>query len=199
MRVERDLAVVCVLPDDTDAARVARIAHRLHYGDWRAGGFNGHIRPSALRVFEYPLFTHLFVARLDAEGGGGSQLSCRFESVLRRAYTQNPQRPAHQREDDNREPDRPAAQHQHGVSQRHFRTLDRVQGCRQRAAPGHELFEINLSESYAARVRLEVEFLRPPAGQPVRQPVSDAVNFTVRAARRGLRDETVPAGVASAM
>src|SRR3712207_7981005 len=42
------------------------------------------------------------------------------------------------------------------------------------------------SEPDAARVRLEVELLRPAAGQAVRQAVGDAVDFAARAARRGL-------------
>jgi hypothetical protein len=39
----------------------------------------------------------------------------------------------------------------------------------------------------------------PATAETVIETVSDAINFSLRAARAGFRDETVPAGIARAM
>src|SRR3712207_1512667 len=86
VRVEGDFAVVRVLPYDADAARVARVAHRLHDGDWRSRGLDGHVSPAPFGLFEHPLPARLLVTRLEVEDCGRAQLPRRFEPALRRAY-----------------------------------------------------------------------------------------------------------------
>ena len=87
MGIERGLAVIRILPDDEDAAGVARITHRL---DDREGAPVASIVTSAPRpsvLLKHPTGARLHVVGLDIEGRGDSQLARRCESVLRRADT----------------------------------------------------------------------------------------------------------------
>ena len=70
---------------------------------------------------------------------------------------------------------------------------------RQRTPAGHVRLAGHPIESDAPHARLDVDVLRPAAGQTVVQPVGDAVHLPLRASGRRLRDQAVPTLVAGAM
>jgi hypothetical protein len=76
MRVERDLAMIRVLPDDADPSGLARKAHRLDNGNGCAGCFNRNICAAPVGVFQHPLLSLFFGMRFDVERGDGSHRRC---------------------------------------------------------------------------------------------------------------------------
>src|SRR5918998_1331652 len=86
-----------------------------------------------------------------------------------------------------------------GRAERYVRALDGVNRRRERAAACHEARGLHAFEPDAARARLQVNLLGPAARERVRETVGDAVDLARGAARRGLGDEAVPAGVAGAV
>src|ERR1051325_3746115 len=73
-----------------------------------------------------------------------------------------------------------------------------MQGCRLRTAAGHESFDVSFKTD-AARVRLQINLLRPASAQSIIESVSDSINFSLRATRRRFRDQAEPTRIASSM
>ena len=120
------------------------------------------------------------------------------QTKRRRPDAKHLQRAAHQRQNDRVDADWAGAQHEHGISHRNLAALHRVQGRRQRAAAGHECLRVSV-EADAARAWLQINLFGPTTAESIIESVRDPINFAVWTARRGFRDQTVPASVAGAV
>jgi hypothetical protein len=103
---------------------------------------------------------------------------------------------ARERREDERHQPTAAALH-HDRRRGDAGALDRVEAGRQPAPAAHELLDGQAFwQRQHADSRLELDPLGPAAEDPLAQARRDAVHLALRAARRGLRDEAVPARAA---
>src|SRR5689334_23579128 len=118
--------------------------------------------------------------------------------MIGRADAQYFHRATHQRQDDRVDTNWSGTKHQDGVANGNVATLNCMERGRQRASAGHKQFRLSI-HSNTARARLQINLFGPTAAQPVIQSVSDAVDFSLRASRRGFRHQAIPTGVARSM
>ncbi len=135
----------------------------------------------------------------DVERVLGAEPPRRLEPRLRRADDEDAQRAGQLREDRRVQADRAASLHDDGVAHRDARALDGMEARRQAAAAAHEIERVDpFGQRQDPDSRQDLDLLGPSAEEPVRGRGRDAIDTAVRAPRRGLRDETVPAVSAGA-
>src|ERR1051326_1460578 len=118
--------------------------------------------------------------------------------MIRRADTEHPQRSTHQRQNDRVDAHWTGTQNQYFIANRNLSAFHCMKRGWQGATSRHKSFGIRV-QTKAASAGLQINLLGPAAAQSIIQSIGNAINFSLRAARRGFRYQTVPTGVAGSM
>jgi hypothetical protein len=199
VRVERDVAVIGVLPDDDDAAGVARAAHRRDDGGRCAGRFEDDVGTAATTARPHPFDLLGSGRRREVEHGVDAERRCRREPRRRPADREHGCGARRPRECGERQPDRPGPEHEDDVADPDAGPFDAVDRRRQRAPGREERARRRRSEAQHTRVGFQVDVIGPPTAESVGGAVRDSVDLPLRTSRARLRDEAVPAAMTGAV
>ena len=187
VRVDRHVAGVGVLADDDVAAGVAQHLQPLGHRRGIARGLDDDVGAAAARAVAHPGDAIRRVRRAAVMSSVSStpEPPRRFEPRRRRADDEDAQRAGELREDRRVQADGPAALHDDRVAEGDARALDGMEAGRQAAAATHEVERVEpVGQRQDADARLDLDPLGPAAEQPVLGRGRDAVDPSVRAARR---------------